>query len=62
MLRTSSSVAGSGTGGEAGFGVCGGAGTLGIAKCAETAKVAMSGVARTFVKLELRWSNEYGAR
>ena len=27
MLRTSSSVAGNGTGGEAGFGVCGGAGT-----------------------------------
>src|ERR1051326_5593623 len=62
MLRTSSSVAGSGTGGEAGLIVCGGAGTFGIAKCADTAKVAMSLVERTFEKNELRWSNEYGAR
>ncbi len=57
MLRTSSSVCGSGTGGWFGFGNWGGAGTFGNAKCAETWKVAMSSVARTPVKLELRWSN-----
>jgi hypothetical protein len=32
---------------------------LGTAKWAETSKVDMSPVARTRVKLELRWSNEY---
>ena len=60
MLRTSSSVEGSATSRPVGF--IGGAGTFGIAKCALTLKVAMSAVARTCVKCELRWSKEYGAR
>ena len=51
-----------GTGGESGFGICGGAGTFGNGEVRETANVAMSDVERTLVKLELRWSNEYGAR
>src|SRR5688500_3399275 len=60
MLRASSSVVGSRV--RDADGPAEGGGSLGIAKCAETAKVAMSPVARTLVKLELRWSKAYGAR
>ena len=35
-----------------------GAGSFGMAKCAETPNAAMSAFERTLVKLELRWSKE----